>query len=79
MFVVCDVVVMTVTLTSLTVWLFDVKWGDTGLKSFPALMSVKCPRMRLLIVLPVCPTYCRPHFEQLIKYTALLSGSCNNL
>ena len=71
MFVVCDVVVMTVTLTSLTVWLFDVKWRDTGLKSFPALMSVKCPRMRSLIVLPVCPTYCRPHFEQLIKYTAL--------
>ena len=71
MFVVCDVGVMTVTLTSLTVWLFDVKLRDTGLKSFPALMSVKCPRMRSLIVLPVCPTYCRPHFEQLIKYTAL--------
>ena len=71
MFVVCDVVVMTVTLTSLTVWLFDVKWWDTGLKLFPALMSVKCPGMHSLIILPVCPTYCRPHFEQLIKYTAL--------
>ena len=73
MFVVCDVVVMIVTLTSLTVsvWLFDVKWRDIGLKSFPVLMSVKCPRMHSLIVLPVCPTYCRPHFEQLIKYTAL--------
>ena len=71
MFVVCDVVVMTVTLTSLTVWLFGMKWRDTGLKSFPALMSVKYPRMHSLIVLPVCPTYCRPHFEQLIKYTAL--------
>ena len=29
MFVVCDVGVMTVTLT---MWLFDVKWRDTGLK-----------------------------------------------
>ena len=66
MFVVCDVVVMTMTLT---VWLFGVKWRDTGLKSFPALMSVKCLHMRSLIVLPVCPTYFRPHFEQLIKYT----------
>ena len=63
MFVVCDGVVMTVTLTSLTVWLFDVKWRNTGLKLFSALMSVKCPSMRsLIIVLPVCPTYCRLHF-----------------
>ena len=58
-------------LFSLTVWLFDVKWRDTGLKPFSALMSVKCPRMRSLIVLLVCPTYCRLLFEQLIKYTAL--------
>ena len=42
---------MTVTLTLLTVWLFDVKWRDTGFKSFPALMSAKCLRMRSLIVL----------------------------
>ena len=44
-------------LFSLTVWLFDMKWRDTGLKSFPALMSVRCPSKRSLIVLLVYPTY----------------------
>ena len=40
MFVVCDVVVMNMTLTSLDVWLLDVGWQDKGLISLPALMSV---------------------------------------
>ena len=47
------------------------KWRETGLNAFPCLMSVKWALNLSLNVLPVWPTYWRPHFLQLKTYTTL--------
>ena len=54
--------------TSFVMWLMDVKWQETGLTLLPCLMSVRWPRKCTWKVLPDCPTYCRPHFLQLMMY-----------
>ena len=60
-----DVWVTMVAITSSVEWLYDVKWRETGLNAFPCLMSVKWALNLSLNVLPVWPTYWRPHFLQL--------------
>ena len=67
-----DVWVTMVAIKSSVEWLYDVKWRETGLNAFPWLMSVKWALNLSLNVLPVWPTYWRPHFLQLKTYTTLL-------
>ena len=57
---------VTMVATTLSVeWLYDVKCRETGLNVFPCLMSVTWALNISLNVLPVWPTYWRPHFLQL--------------
>ena len=59
-----DVWVTMVAIRLCVEWLYDVKWRETG-----CLMSVKWALNLSLNVLPVWPTYWRPHFLQYKTYT----------
>ena len=61
-----------VTIKSSVEWLFYVKWCETLFNVLPCFMSIKWALNLLLNVLPVWPTYWRPHFLQLKMYTTLL-------
>ena len=43
--------------TLCTVWPSVVKWRETGLLTFPCLMSVKCALKRSQNLFPDCPIY----------------------
>ena len=60
-------------LTTRNVRFPELKWRYTSLMFFSCEMSAECPLNLSFKVFPDCPTYCSPHFRQLVTYMKFLA------